>query len=38
MQSGEAAGTEINSLVSPKQALCGFMQSFNKHLVSIYLL
>lgn len=36
MQSREAADTEINFLVSPKQALFGFIQSFNKHLVSIY--
>lgn len=36
MQSKEVADTEINFLVSPKQALFGFIQSFNKHLVSIY--
>lgn len=35
MQNREAADTEINFLVSPKSALSGFIQSFNKHLVSI---
>lgn len=36
MYNGEAADPEINFLVFPKWTLSGFIQSFNKYLVSIY--